>query len=182
VEAWNEAICQGAWGRRAVRWGERIRQAVDLEHWAAFGASFEELAGVLAAVASGERGRAPATVTVLAGDVHHSYVSRARLTGAKSAVYQAVCSPIRNPLPRVVQVGARLAATGLGSLIGRLVRRTARASGPSFRWSSVAAPWFSNALATLELDGRAARLRWDGAAVGADGEPVVEEIATVRLS
>ena len=40
LEAWNEAVCGGAWGKRAARVGERVRRAADLEHWAAFGASF----------------------------------------------------------------------------------------------------------------------------------------------
>src|SRR5437899_2036851 len=36
LEAWNEAVCEGAWGKRAARAGERIRRELDLEHWAAF--------------------------------------------------------------------------------------------------------------------------------------------------
>ena len=40
VEAWNEAVCAGAWGERFVGIGERIRRALDLEHWAAFNESF----------------------------------------------------------------------------------------------------------------------------------------------
>ena len=36
LEAWNEAVCAGAWGGLAARAGEKIRQALDLEHWAAF--------------------------------------------------------------------------------------------------------------------------------------------------
>ena len=27
LEAWNEAVCDGAWGRRWARWGEKVRQA-----------------------------------------------------------------------------------------------------------------------------------------------------------
>jgi hypothetical protein len=40
VEAWNEAVCDGAWGKRLVGVGERIRRALDLDHWAAFHVSF----------------------------------------------------------------------------------------------------------------------------------------------
>ena len=36
LEAWNEAVCGGAWGRPATKLGEFVRQLVDLEHWAAF--------------------------------------------------------------------------------------------------------------------------------------------------
>ena len=42
LEAWNEAVCAGAWGRPAAWLGERIRRALDLEHWPAFQASFAQ--------------------------------------------------------------------------------------------------------------------------------------------
>ena len=59
LEAWNEAICAGAWGRHAARLGEKVRRAVDLEHWSAFHDSFERLCDWLRAVADGD-GRAVA--------------------------------------------------------------------------------------------------------------------------
>ena len=37
LEAWTERLCYGTWGRRGARFGERLRQAVDLEHWPSFG-------------------------------------------------------------------------------------------------------------------------------------------------
>ena len=40
LEAWGEAVAGGAWGGAMARVGERIRRAVDLEHWAAFQTSF----------------------------------------------------------------------------------------------------------------------------------------------
>ena len=43
LEAWNEAVCDGAWGRWAVGLGEKLRRALDLEHWAAFQRSFHRL-------------------------------------------------------------------------------------------------------------------------------------------
>ena len=78
-----------------------MRQLVDLEHWPAFHASFTDLASLLRSVASGERsdGEAPASVVVLSGDVHHGYLARATFgDGAHNPVYQAVGSPLRNPL------------------------------------------------------------------------------------
>ncbi len=53
VEAWNEAVCAGAWGERLVPVGERIRRAVDLEHWAAFNESFRRMEGLLTEVGVG---------------------------------------------------------------------------------------------------------------------------------
>ena len=60
VEAWNEAVCDGAWGRRFARTGERVRQALDLEHWAAFGRSFENFERLLAGLGAGSYGAPPA--------------------------------------------------------------------------------------------------------------------------
>ncbi|WP_370449168.1 hypothetical protein [Cryobacterium sp. TMT1-66-1] len=98
LESWDEAVSTGAWGRPAARVGERLRRLVDLEHWAAFERSFRQLARMATEVADGRRGPAPQTVTFLSGDVHYSTVSEVqRATGSR--IVQAVCSPIRNPLP-----------------------------------------------------------------------------------
>ena len=101
LEAWNEAVCDGAWGGVAARLGEKLRRGVDLEHWAAFQESFARLAELQRQVAAGERGEPPAAIVTLSGDVHHAYLSEVafpRAAGVRSAVYQAVCSPMRNPL------------------------------------------------------------------------------------
>ena len=47
LEAWNEASCSGAWGGLAARLGERLRRALDLEHWLAFQRSFATLIELL---------------------------------------------------------------------------------------------------------------------------------------
>ena len=78
LEAWDEALVGGAWGERGARFGEWVRQTVDLEHWGAFQHGFAEVAEMALSVAYGERGPAPDTVTFLSGDVHHSYVSEVR--------------------------------------------------------------------------------------------------------
>ena len=79
LEAWNEAVCDGAWGPAAAALGEKMRQALDLEHWAAFGESLERMMGIVKAVGTGERGKPPATIVALSGDVHHAYLDRGRL-------------------------------------------------------------------------------------------------------
>ncbi len=126
LEAWNEAVCAGAWGSRAARAGERLRQAVDLEHWAAFGKSFADFERLLTGLATGAYGRAPASVTVIGGDVHHSYLAPVDFpagTSPRSAVYQAVCSPMHNVLPDpfrlgLVSLGARAVLMKGGHLEG----------------------------------------------------------------
>src|SRR5207302_714071 len=81
LEAWNEAVCGGAWGKRFAGVGERIRRAVDLEHWAAFGKSFAAFERLLTGLATGEHGEPPASVTVISGDIHHSYLAAVDFPG-----------------------------------------------------------------------------------------------------
>jgi hypothetical protein len=200
LEAWNEALVGGAWGRRARGPAERVRQGVDLEHWAAFQQSFQRVARIVQAVARGERGGPPATVTFLSGDVHHSYLAEveplrprhgrrrvldregdARRPAAR--IVQAVCSPIRNPLPRVIRFAAAASAYGLAWPLGRLAARAAHVPDPPFRWSLTAGPWFDNSLATLDLAGRRARLRWETANYRDGAEDAVAVVMqTVTLS
>ncbi len=161
IEAWSEAVCDGAWGPRAARIGERIRQAVDLEHWAAFQDSFRRLCRLVADVAGGRRGQAPATIVAISGDVHHAYLTEATLAEpASSRVYQAVCSPLRNPLDARERRVIRLAASKLGTLAGRALARSAGVPRPPLDWASVhGPPWFDNQVATLRFDGRRATMR-----------------------
>jgi hypothetical protein len=160
LEAWNEAVCAGAWGRPAVRAGERLRRALDLEHWPAFQESFAAMVDLLRDVASGSRsGRPPASITLVGGDIHNAYiaeVSLGRRDERRSRVHQLVCSPFRNPLSptqrRLVQLaGSRPAAAGL-----RLLAQLAGVKPPSVRWRFRSGPTFHNSIGILELDGRRA--------------------------
>ena len=78
---------------------------------------------------------------------------------ARSAIYQAVCSPFRNPLDRHERVIARL---GSSSTLAPLARRLARRAGvreAPIRWRLTASPTFDNQFGTLELHDRHARVR-----------------------
>jgi len=55
LEGWDEALCGGARGAVGARFGEWLRRAIDLEHWAAFRSSFDRLAWTLRDVGYGER-------------------------------------------------------------------------------------------------------------------------------
>jgi phosphodiesterase/alkaline phosphatase D-like protein len=163
MEAWSEALADGGWGRRGAKVGEKIRQAGDLEHWAAFQDGFQKVAAMVLQVASGQRGRAPGTVTFLGGDVHHSYVSEAFPSdGARlqSRVIQAVCSPIRNPMPRRLRFLVAVMAYGVAGPVGHVVARSAKVPDSPLRWNLLKGPWFDNNLATLEVHGRGLRLWW----------------------
>jgi hypothetical protein len=188
LEAWSEAVCGGAWGPWAARVGEKIRQALDLEHWAAFGESFERLAELQRQVGAGERGSGPpASIVTLSGDVHHAYLSEVafrRGSGVRSPVYQAVCSPLRNPLNRRERYVIRFGASRAAHVIGRALARAAGVRDPSVRWRALDdSPWFDNQVASLKIDGRANEMRLDKAVAGAsEREPQLERVLSRRLS
>jgi hypothetical protein len=185
VEAWNEAVCGGAWGRWMIGPGEKLRRALDLEHWAAFGDSFRRMARLVAEIGSGRRGRAPATILFLAGDVHHAYLADVALRrGAqvKSAVYQAVCSPFRNALVRHERAIVRAA---VWPPLERAVRALARRAGvadPDLRWKLSQRATFDNQFATVELEGRSAWLRIERIMPGNWREPRIETSLERRLA
>jgi hypothetical protein len=182
LERWNEAVCDGVWGDRAARLSERLRQHLDLEHWGAFRTSFDALAGLVVEIVRGGRGEPPASVLFLSGDVHYSYLARARLRRARTAVYQVVCSPIRNPLKRTFRVLNAVASFGVAGLIGRALARTAGVRRPPFGWTLRRGPFFHNALCTIDLAGRQATLRYDTAKF-AEGDPSpLKLIAEERLT
>jgi hypothetical protein len=178
VEGWNEAVTGGAWGEVAARAGESIRQTVDLEHWAAFQESFARLVELFRAVGRGERGEPPASIVALSGDVHHAYlfeVGYPRGTGMKSNVWQAVCSPYRNPLSKRERQTIRLGMSSGFAKFARVLARLAGVRDPGIGWRMVGdGPWFDNQVATLEIDGRRMTMRLEKAV------PVDEERAELE--
>ena len=160
LEAWNEAVCDGAWGGLAARLGEKIRQGLDLEHWAAFQGCFARLAVLLEDVAAGRRGRAPATITLLSGDVHHAYLAEAWFPGRSitSRVLQVTCSPVRNPLDKRERRALRSAFTRPVAAFARRMARAAGVDASPMQWAFAQEPTFDNQIARLDLCGRDARL------------------------
>jgi hypothetical protein len=163
VEVASEAICRGVWGRSAARLGEFIRQLVDLEHWSAFHDSFEGFAALLRSVGAGERSEdhPPASVLLLSGDVHHGYLAEVDLgDDVRSAVYQSVASPLRNPLGVPERLALRAGWTNTGERIGKALARLAGVEEPPVRWRLThEEPWFENHVSTLQLRDSAATLK-----------------------
>jgi hypothetical protein len=153
LETVNE-IAAGRPGRRG-RLGEAIRQAADLEHWAAFRASFDRLTAMIGRAA----GSGVATVSVLSGDVHHSYAARADLPGDPPArVHQLTCSPVHNKIHWFVRPGFRFSWSRAAR---RLAERWAlRVGAPPkpLSWERLAGPVFGNTIATLDIRGRGAEV------------------------
>lgn len=162
LEGWNEALCAGAWGRWA-RWpSEQLRRMIDLEHWPAFRGSFDRLVDDIEAVGSGRRGEAPASVILLSGDVHHAYLAKAEYPAdreVRSQVVQAVCSPMRNPLDTIERGFMHAALSRPGRAIGKFLSRSAGVPNSPLRWEFVQPPTFDNQIGTVEIKGRASRVK-----------------------
>jgi hypothetical protein len=180
LEAFSEALAERGRTKTARRFGERLRTSGDLEHWGAFEKGFSDVARMALEVARGQRGQAPRTVTFLSGDVHHSYVSQVESVGP-GAIVQAVCSPIRNPLPRVMRFATAALSYGVAATVGDAAAKLTKVPPTPFRWRRVRGPWFDNTLATLEVTDEGLEMWWATGKVedGRQDRPVLERMATV---
>ncbi|MFJ5087023.1 alkaline phosphatase D family protein [Streptomyces sp. NPDC088674] len=191
LESWDSALCGGERGARWAGRGEYLRRAADLEHWAAFPRSFDALADLIAELREGPD--APATISVLSGDVHHAYVAEARWPRGGgggwprageavpgSPVYQLTCSPVHNSVPLAMRFGFRFGWTGAGRALGRLFARHGRVPRPAVRWRRDGGPWFGNQLMTLDLRGRTAELTLEKAVVRGK-RAALREVTRTRL-
>jgi hypothetical protein len=157
AERFGEAIARGAWGKAMAKQGEKMRRTADLDHWPAFGDSFERLAALLARTGAGELGPPPASITVLSGDVHHAYLAELaypRSANVKSNIWQAVCSPFRNALDnrerKTIELGDARIPIGAFKTLARL----AGVKREKIDWRLVEGPFYDNQVATLTIDGR----------------------------
>jgi hypothetical protein len=185
LQAWNEAVCAGAWGEGSKGWGERIRRSQDLDQWASFHRSFVALTDLIRRLGMGEKTHPPASITILSGDVHHGYLVEAsfRDDNVASPVYQAVCSPLRNALPGKKSRLQDLAWAKPVELAGRLLSRLAGIEEEDISWHLTHdRPWFENHVATLELDGRSASITYEKAIQDDSGEPGLRRIYERRLA
>jgi phosphodiesterase/alkaline phosphatase D-like protein len=184
LEAWNEAVCDGAWGRLPARVAERMRQGLDLEHWAAFSRSFTRLTRVLAEVAAGRRGAKPASVILLSGDVHHAYVADAKLHGVQdgSVVAQVTCSPFRNPLSNRERRVVKLAQSPPATLLSRFLARRAGVAPAAIDWEISDGPWFDNQIGELTIEGRRLHVTLAKSPPGDPANPRLEPVLERSLT
>ena len=162
-----------------------MRRAGDLEHWAAFPESFDQLSELLRE--AGRASGAPATICVLSGDVHHAYITEPQWSdstpdGTPAAhVLQLTCSPVHNSVPAYIRAGFRFGWSGAGRWLGRALALHGRTGRPPMRWRKTGGPWFGNQLMTLTLHGRKAALTLVQArarSTGAQLETVMERSLT----
>jgi hypothetical protein len=152
LEGWNEAVSSGAWGPRAARVGEKIRQGMDLEHWASFRKSFDDVTDLLTDLVRGED--PPASILMLSGDVHCSYIAEAELETVDhpgTAIRQLTMSPFRNPIGRPIQFANKLLdSRWMTGLLHRLAR-SAGVRDVAARWRTAYGPWFGNGVMTVTV-------------------------------
>jgi hypothetical protein len=190
LESWNEQICLPERRPLTRRFGERLRQGADLEHWPAFSASFDRLARMLADVGTGRHAAvaaAPATICVLSGDVHHSYVAEADLSEVAarsgpepvtSRIYQITCSPVHNWVPGVMRAAFwAFWSAPVGAVITRVLNWHGRLKPPPLTWATIGGPIFGNAISTLVLEGRAARVVIESSRAGTPSRPLDPVVA-----
>jgi PhoD-like phosphatase len=186
VEAWSEAVAGGAWGKRLAALGERARRTADLEHWAAFQGSFARLGELQRSVGAGERGEPPAAIVTLSGDVHHAYLCEVAFrpeAGVRSAVWQAVCSPYRNPLNSHERRVIRAGMSRPFAAAARMVALSAGVKDPEIRWRlAEGGPWFDNQVASLLIDGRDMWMRLDKAVPLDSREARLDRVLERRLA
>jgi hypothetical protein len=183
LESWNEATAEGAWGERMAGLGEKLRQALDLEHWAAFQSSFRQVAAMVTEVADGQRGPAPESIVFLSGDVHYSYLAEVqRATGSR--ILQAVCSPIRNPLALPLRSFSAVLSYAIADRPSEVLARSAGVAAAPLRWRGIRGPWFENCLASVAETPAGLRLRWITGIVrnGDETHPHPKTIADVTVT
>jgi hypothetical protein len=182
IERWDERLCDGAWGTPFVRVGEKVRRALDLEDWSAFHDSYIALMHLIREIATPGRHPAadpPATVSILSGDVHFSFRSRATLedqpgrAAPVSRVHQIVNSPIRNVLATRERRAIKLGLSRFGQLVGRALRRASGAPHDPNIWEVEDGPFFANHICLIEFSGRDARMVLERAEPDDDGNQVL---------
>ena len=189
LQEWNAALCDGKWGRVIARSSEWLRRYLDLEDWPAFEASMRRLLGMIDDIRTGPQ--SPATISILSGDIHFSFVARASFDASPSAdvvpdgsgsrVYQIVSSPIRNSLARRDRRVMRAAVSGAGRRIGGLMTRSIGAARQRASWTITQGPEFANEMGVLTIDGRSIHVVIERARSDGDGQAILETVIDTDL-
>jgi hypothetical protein len=183
IERWNETLTTRHAGKPLGRLMDKARQGADLEHWAAFGQSFERLGRTLVAAARGDFGPAPATALVLSGDVHHAYAAELVSPGGlTSRVHQLTVSPLHNQAPHAIEIGFKIGWSRWARVLTGAINALGRVRPTALRWRKQAGPFFGNELGELVLDGRDVRFRLHATSRGEDGGARFDQVLDTELS
>jgi PhoD-like phosphatase len=185
LESWNDAVAAGAWTRAFKGVGERIRRALDLEHWGAFPHSFGRMVELIRAAGAGERGEPPSSIVSLGGDIHHAYLARVEFPDrdrVESPVWQAVCSPFRNALSKRERRVARAGDSRVARSVTRALARSAGVHRPEVEWRLEQEPTFDNQFATLDIDAEKIELKIERTVPGEWRRPRIDTSLERRLA
>ncbi len=157
IEAWSEAVADGAWGRRLSGLGERVRIGANLDHWACFQRSYREFEDLVVDIVTGKCGPSPDSLLMFGGDVHHCWVDQVSLPDdapeTATKIWHTVCSGLRKESQASERIVLHAGHTRLAAAVGRMLAKTARVGKPRLRWRPVTLPHFHNQVGTLEIAG-----------------------------
>ncbi len=188
-QEWNAALCDGRWGSLIGHGSEWLRRALDLEDWPAFEPSLRRLLTMIDDIRTGPQ--SPATISILSGDIHFSFVAAASFDDAPvhdlateraaSRVYQIVSSPIRNSLARRHRRVMRFAVSRVGRGIGGLMTRSIGAKRQRASWTITQGPEFANEMGLLTIQGREMHVVIERARTDNDGNHILEMVIDTAL-
>ena len=178
LEAWSEQVCDGAWGPSAAAACEKMRRAVDFDHWASFDYSFGLMRGLIVGLGSGGRRRPTAVDRVSLGRRPPCLSRRGRLPGRGG-------DPQRRLPGCLLALSQPSLDAASGGDQGRLLapvrpprpgpwRASAGAPAPGIGWRLAGGPFFDNQVATLAIEGRGAVMRLEKTVAGDSDERRLE--------
>ncbi len=169
---------------RRTRWdailgstGERVRRAIDLEHWSAFGDSYERLFELLRAAPTSRIGSA----VVLSGDVHFGYIAEITVGGGRRSVHQVVASPLRQVEMGYERVARQVTMGRIGRVVLDRLTRWSRAEPSDVSFAMCHGPVFDNNIATLTYVADKTEVALERAVMGDGGSPELQPIGTKAL-
>ena len=120
---------------------------------------------------------------MLSGDVHCSYLARARLRATRhpgTALHQLTMSPFRNPVPRYIRWGNRLLDTKVFAAGLHALARAAKVGEVGLDWRVDHGPWFDNGVMTVVMDDGSVVVQVEHARL-ADEQELLDTTARVTL-
>ena len=187
LEAWNEMLATA----RAARGSRRSREAAPGRRPRALGG----VPGLLRAARRPDRQSAAATTPDrTAGAGHDLRAVRRRPPRLRRAgrlpraadrrkVYQLTCSPLHNYVPGFMKVTFRISWNRLTERSVRFVLgRVSTVPPMRLEWNRLCGPFFGDQIATLTLDGRSARVRFEKAGSDPHEDADLATVAELTLS
>jgi phosphodiesterase/alkaline phosphatase D-like protein len=185
IEAWSEAVTNGAWGKRLAPLGEKVRIGANLDHWACFQKSYRELEQLVIDIATGVCGDAPKSMVMLGGDVHHCFVTEVNLPAdapqSQTNVWHAVCSGLRKELQASERLVLALGHTWLAAKLGRKLAQAANVRPRRLQTRITTRPRFRNQIGTLDIAGGEVGIRIEQV-TGRWNEPQLRTVIEEKLA